>query len=150
MDCCVKTWKTTTDYCLKTTIDATMPPVLGMLEFAASARQLEAATTRCRVPSRRPYQITNVTVTAAAMPAMSFDSAYCRAPPTISATKAMAIKAINPNITLRSGMMWLRYTSYVFAGLIYLNTFSHAETTLTPGPISQGVISHDIASALGP
>jgi hypothetical protein len=95
-------------------------------------------------------QITNVTVTAAAMPAMSFDSAYCSAPPTISATKPMAIKAINPNITLRSGMMWLRYTSYVFAGLIYLNTFSHAEITLTPGPISQGVISHDIASALGP
>ena len=73
MDCCVKTWKTTTDYCLKTTIDAAMPPVLGMLEFAASARQLEAATTRCRVPSQRPYQITNVTVTAAAMPAMSFE-----------------------------------------------------------------------------
>jgi hypothetical protein len=62
-------------------------------------------------------------VTAAAMPAMSFESAYCRAPPTTSATKPMAIKAINPNITLRSGMMWLRYTSYVFAGLIYLNTF---------------------------
>jgi hypothetical protein len=114
MDCCVKTWKTTTDYCLKTTIDAAMPPVMGMLEFGASARQPEAATTRCRV--QRPYQITNVTVTAAAMPAMSFESAYCRAPPTTSATKPMAIKAINPNITLRSGMMWLRYTSHVFGG----------------------------------
>jgi hypothetical protein len=50
-------------------------------------------------------------------------SDYRKKPPTISATKPMAIRAINPSITLRSGMMWLRYTSYEFAGLIYLNTF---------------------------
>ena len=38
---------------------------------------------------------------------MSLDSAYCRETPTISATKEMAIKAINPNITVRStDMMW--------------------------------------------
>jgi hypothetical protein len=100
-----------------------------------------------RIGELRPLDIRRVV--ALRRPCV-FDSAYCRAPPTISATKAMAIKAISPNITLRSGMMWLRYTSHVFAGLIYLNTFSHAETTLTPGPIPQGVISHDIASALGP
>jgi hypothetical protein len=80
---------------------------------------------------------------------MSFDSAYWRKSPTTSATKPMAIRAINPSITLRSGMI-SNYTSRVFAGLIYLKTFSHREIALTLGPLPQGAISRDGASALGP